>query len=1028
MSTENKNQHTLFRFQSLRNPELSKKKDQTKRFVFHPDNRNGKFFDGMNNRNGETKWQNLITTASTFVAFQTLEELETFVGKEVLETASWLSRNRTKFDSNIVLKSLGGIEIIDLKKEFNLWDNLFYQVVTQKDFYIKENIMHVLVLMNLIKETNNTNASRPIIDIVDEPAKIDYLPLLAQARVVLPTILFEAEQTFENISFEKASANDKPSLEEVQKTNQQTANQNIVSLETAQKEVSQLDKKYQKEFSKAYKTALTAHEKITKPLIQKYQDDLNTEKRKLCATPRHENYDPLDFCNQPDVKYPELPEFEFDFPQNADAKFLKEDLSKESYATLERINAVEDNDSYAEITEKIQYAIKSEQKTIVENTNFSTPVLLINGITIAVNPSKSLLARGVNDKTDPAFVPEKFGVRNIGIADYKKVVSHVCCYDAGEVSHIENIMAKEMRSKTTTREHIEEFTEQTETSQEKESLTDTSTTERFEMQTEVSKLLAEQKQASASANFHAGWGTEGAEYTLDVGANYATNTSKEESNRQAVTQAKDITNRAMERIVTKVRHETIRKVTDRFKEENVHVFDNREGEHHVSGIYRFVNSIYKNQIFNYGKRMMYEFMIPQPSKLHLLGMLENTNGLNTIKLQKPEDPRLNGLPNASTLNSVNANFWASKFGVEIKPCDDEFVYKSTTFEYSNRQRENLVAKPLSIKIPTNYKTVRAKYKSSGGGEGSPAWGHKFEMYVGTSIITTNAQNTFVAIDSHKDEAPISVILVDYHYVNAAITVECQLTNEAKENWQTQTFNTIIKGYETKMAEYLSSLSDNQSTRESNPGFYRQIEQLVLRKNCISYLMDESKMGQGFYSFTDPATKDLANFHINQTQDMDNYASFAKFMEQAFEWNLMSYNFYPFYWGKRDDWNELYQFECNDPLFRNFMQSGMARVVVTVKPGFENAVMHYMTTGQIWNGGEIPVLGNPLYLSIVDEIKEQEYTVEETWETVVPTSLIALQSSGVAIDACGLPCGTDCIDHADNHFKVNDATIGKKIKE
>ncbi|MCL2597678.1 MAG: hypothetical protein FWD66_08505, partial [Paludibacter sp.] len=90
------------------------------------------------------------------------------------------------------------------------------------------------------------------------------------------------------------------------------------------------------------------------------------------------------------------------------------------------------------------------------------------------------------------------------------------------------------------------------------------------------------------------------------------------------------------------------------------------------------------------------------------------------------------------------------------------------------------------------------------------------------------------------------------------------------------------------------------------------------------------------------------------------------------------------------------------LFRSFMQAGMARVVVTVRPGFEEAVAHYMATGQIWNGGGTAVIGDSLYLSIVDELKEQEYTVDGSWETMLPTNLIALQRSGVAIDAEGLP--------------------------
>ncbi len=106
-----------------------------------------------------------------------------------------------------------------------------------------------------------------------------------------------------------------------------------------------------------------------------------------------------------------------------------------------------------------------------------------------------------------------------------------------------------------------------------------------------------------------------------------------------------------------------------------------------------------------------------------------------------------------------------------------------------------------------------------------------------------------------------------------------------------------------------------------------------------------------------------------------------------------------------------------------MQAGMARVVVTVKPGFEDAIMHFMAFGQIWQGGQMPVLGNPLYLSLVDEIKEQEYVIEETWETIVPTNLIALQNDGVAVDESGLPCDPSCKDPLVNNLKPNDKKLG-----
>ncbi|MBK7510673.1 MAG: hypothetical protein IPI76_00155 [Chloracidobacterium sp.] len=82
---------------------------------------------------------------------------------------------------------------------------------------------------------------------------------------------------------------------------------------------------------------------------------------------------------------------------------------------------------------------------------------------------------------------------------------------------------------------------------------------------------------------------------------------------------------------------------------------------------------------------------------------------------------------------------------------------------------------------------------------------------------------------------------------------------------------------------------------------------------------------------------------------------------------------------------------------------MARVTVTVKPQFEDAVTHYMITGKIWEGGEVPTYGSSLFLSIAAEMKEEPATkILDPWESVLPTNLIALQSSGVAVNQEGLP--------------------------
>jgi hypothetical protein len=213
-------------------------------------------------------------------------------------------------------------------------------------------------------------------------------------------------------------------------------------------------------------------------------------------------------------------------------------------------------------------------------------------------------------------------------------------------------------------------------------------------------------------------------------------------------------------------------------------------------------------------------------------------------------------------------------------------------------------------------------------------------------------------------------------------------------------------YEDRLSEYNAAKAEEDIQRGqlmgTNPNYLRRIENTVLKKNCISYMIGHLNMGKDFVS-----GNTAPNSYVTLNANLDKYAATVKFFEQAFDWELMDYQFYPFYWGDRDNWANLYSLENDDALFRSFLQSGMARVIVSVRPGFEEAVMFYLSTGLIWNGGEMAVLGEDVYLDVVGDITDQETVeVSETWETRVPSTLTVIQAKTIALDAEGLPCYCD----------------------
>jgi hypothetical protein len=55
-------------------------------------------------------------------------------------------------------------------------------------------------------------------------------------------------------------------------------------------------------------------------------------------------------------------------------------------------------------------------------------------------------------------------------------------------------------------------------------------------------------------------------------------------------------------------------------------------------------------------------------------------------------------------------------------------------------------------------------------------------------------------------------------------------------------------------------------------------------------------------------------------------------------------------------------------FSSFLAAGSARVVAPVRPGFELALDHFLQTGQIWNRGALPAIGQELYVPIIDELR------------------------------------------------------------
>ncbi|MBA3899312.1 MAG: hypothetical protein H0X62_03735, partial [Bacteroidetes bacterium] len=304
-------------------------------------------------------------------------------------------------------------------------------------------------------------------------------------------------------------------------------------------------------------------------------------------------------------------------------------------------------------------------------------------------------------------------IQPVGVADLMVVQQKILKFDFGEVAHIENILQSEKKN----REHrklkrVEEYYLQ-ETENYSETERDTQTTERFSLEREASKIIQEAnqihstKESGLGVTLSAGYGP------VEVSASFNTstingsisNTSSIESERNASSYAKEVTSKALKRVIERVREQRSRTTIDEVIEINSHGFDNTEGTGHVTGIYHWVDKYYEAKIVNYGKRLMFEFMIPEPAAFHIYSRMLKASSSDIII--KPKHPKEYNIVNADSISRTNYKNYCAFYNVQnATPPPLEFTWVNRAYNKDSAPNE---AAPFPLTFSSNDLVVPAGY-------------------------------------------------------------------------------------------------------------------------------------------------------------------------------------------------------------------------------------------------------------------------------------------------------------------------------
>ena len=683
------------------------------------------------------------------------------------------------------------------------------------------------------------------------------------------------------------------------------------------------------------------------------------------------------------------------------------------------------------------YPVFSSEAKRANAPNTPLPFLGILNFASSLTPDIVATSEDTGHSHPPA--PHAF-VRPLGVADLRVVKHTLAGYMMGEITHIENVLKTEERERNHRYLQRTEEAFTVEKNKEKEEERDLQSTERTELQREAQKTIEENFNLEAGLTI-----TSSGPVSVSANAGFSYSRAQAESRREASNFAKEIVDRSRKRIVEQVREERVRKTTEQIEESNRHMFVNTGPESaDVSGIYRWVDKKYSCQIYNFGKRLMLEIMVPEPAAFYRFILKKSPNG----EAAKGPDP----LPSEFTPSSIKSldedivQRLIRKYrvdGIEPAPASKIVVAATVASSESAPDWGGQILKTDQIKIDTKYRASSASislgvnYAKRGpislawtiGGasgfealteitpsldDGSSDGRGKLTIWEGEQAGDDH-ENSNGIVQFFRDEIPMNsetgdiaatITSLGAGELSVAIEIEATLADEHFQSWQLATYNKIVQKYTSLLADHNDSLMRQQIRNDSrrdaitNPPRSKnmQIINEEIKRQCISMMT-----GWSFEGFDAVEYRSDGEPILNMEEAAEE-APLIRFFEEAFEWERITYKFYPYFWGRKSRWHDSLAEDSEDPLFRSFLRAGAAKIILPVKPGLVEPILWYLRTGVLRLGSSLPAVeGDTEYVALVDEVGHQGDDIGggiaegEPWEVLLPTNLVILHSQGVALE-------------------------------
>ena len=580
-------------------------------------------------------------------------------------------------------------------------------------------------------------------------------------------------------------------------------------------------------------------------------------------------------------------------------------------------------------------------------------------------------------------------------------------YRRAEVAHVENVLIGETRERDHTKRIFtrDELFESTE--REREETTDLQTTDSSELSNEVNEVVSENLSAEGSVEITSRGPTK-----VVAKAAGSFEKSSETTAMAATEYATEIVDQAATRVFESTKRETKSIFEQEIVEENRHHFKRDSlAEEHVSGIYQYLERVSRAKIFSYGERDLYDILVPEPAAL--VWNLATPQGEAEDEIEPPNEDLFNSLT-LENIEEKRQEIIRTYQVIDLEAPPPKTLPVSFTFSATGSGKNAKYATDKELKIEEGYIIDEAKFRVSGERDE----GHTINggIVIGPEIKPWNFSGSSGTADKEFTFTPplagpkvgIAIHAENFQSLGGIISMDSKRTEERYKEWALEAYSRVATKFEQLQQDYeLAVIRDEatQSEEEINlpSGARRRLKKMVrneLQRAAISIMRNDPV---DYKLITEYATQEGAHFPTTNIPRLKNKEAEIQFLQQAFEWEHLSWVLYPYFWGRRDGipgWKNTVVQDHPDPDFSAFLNSGAARLQISVRPGFQDLVNHFMETGEVYEGNGLPKMGDPGYVPFIDEQinslggpgEEVQWPPDKPieWDVVTPTPLVLVR--------------------------------------